>query len=49
MENTEGKDSYSSSYLQNIEFHIYCQQQENYYIISVDYHRFIVSSIWKST
>lgn len=27
----------------------WCHQQENYYLLSVDYHRFIVSSIWKST
>lgn len=27
----------------------WCHQQENYCLLSVDYHRFIVSSIWKST
>ena len=30
-------------------FNKWCHQQENYYLLSVDYHRFIVSSIWKST
>ena len=30
-------------------FNKWCHQQENFYLFSVDYHRFIVSSIWKST
>ena len=27
----------------------WCHQQENFYLLSIEYHRFIVSSIWKST
>lgn len=27
----------------------WCHQQENYYLLSIDNHRFIVYSIWRST
>lgn len=45
----KNEDKKKSSYFRNCFVLRWCHQQENYYLLSVDYHRFIVSSIWKST